>query len=125
MAGSRSFPLSYNRLTRALVAPLAGRHGRVDVDDSHVEVHVGAVFRASIPRSSIRTAAPWTGRVTGYGAHGWRGTWLVNGSGRGLVALTLQPDGRGWVTGVPVRLRELRLSLEDPEGFLAALEPAG
>ena len=49
------------------------------------------------------------------------GRWLVNTSSHGMVVLTIDPPSRGWVLGLPVRLRELRPSLADPEAFLAAL----
>ena len=123
MGDPQSFAISFNAPTRALVTPLGGRHAHVVVDDEDLTVHYGAVFRATVPRSSVTSASPRTGRVTGYGAHGWRGTWLVNGSGRGLVALEIEPPARGWVAGFPVQLRELRLSVEDPDGFLAAVGP--
>ena len=97
------------------------RFSRVVVSDVDVDVQLGWAFRAVIPRSSIRSARRWHGRVWGWGAHGWRGRWLVNGSSKGIVVLDIDPAGRGRVSGFPVALRELALSLEDPEGFCAAL----
>lgn len=57
----------------------------------------------------------------GWGAHGWRGRWLVNGSSKGIVVLEIDPVARGRVLGFPVRVRDLALSLEDPEGLCEAL----
>jgi hypothetical protein len=61
------------------------------------------------------------GRVTGWGVHGWRGTWLVNGSADGLVRLDIDPPVKARTAMVPVRLRTLRVSLADPTAFLADL----
>ncbi len=57
----------------------------------------------------------------GWGVHGWRGRWLVNGSSHGIVVLGIDPPARARTLGLPVRLRELAVSLEDPVGFAAAL----
>jgi hypothetical protein len=37
------------------------------------------------------------------------------------VAIDLEPVQRGRVTGFPVRLRRLMVSVEDPDGLRAAL----
>ena len=46
---------------------------------------------------------PSDGRVWGWGAHGWRGTWLVNGSSSGLVRDRARPcrprPARPWIAG--------------------------
>ncbi|MGH3412732.1 MAG: hypothetical protein ACRDPH_06605 [Marmoricola sp.] len=101
------------------LAPVGGRY--VEVDDTEVRVRLGAAFRGDVPRSSMRSAGPDHGRISGYGAHGWAGRWLVNTTGTGMVRLQIEPRGRGYVLGIPVSLRVLRLSLADPEGFLAAV----
>ncbi|HEX4984197.1 MAG TPA: hypothetical protein VFV63_21010, partial [Ilumatobacteraceae bacterium] len=72
-------------------------------------------------RPAIRSVKPWTGRVWGWGVHGWRGRWLVNGSSHGIVVVGIDPPAKARVLGVPVRLRELAISLEDPAGFAAAI----
>jgi hypothetical protein len=55
-----------------------------------------------------------------WGAHGWRGRWLVNGSSKGIVQLDLEPRQRAWLLGIwPISLRELYVSLTDPDGFLS------
>lgn len=101
------------------LAPTGSRY--VELDDDRLRVRMGATFRADVPRSAVRAVGPDTGAVTGYGAHGWAGRWLVNTSDRGLVRLQVEPRGRGQLLGVPVTLRVLRLSLARPEAFLAAL----
>ena len=78
-------------------------------------------FSGRVPRSSIIGAVRVSGPVLGWGAHGWRGRWLINGSSRGLVRVSIEPAGRGRCLFVPVKLRELTLSLEQPDEFLAAI----
>lgn len=97
------------------------RHSRVTLTDDQVEVRLGLAFRGSVPRSTIRSLTRHRGRVWGWGAHGWRGRWLVNGSSKGIVVLHIDPPGRGRVMGFPVRTRELAVSLEEPDAFAAAL----
>lgn len=78
-------------------------------------VTMGWGFHAKIPRRAIREIRPDVAAVLGWGVHGWRGRWLVNGSSSGLVRLELDPAVRAWVMGIPVRLRTLRLSLVTPD----------
>lgn len=98
------------------------RLSRVIVTDSDLDVQLGIAFRAVVPRSSLVSASRWTGPVLGWGAHGWRGRWLVNGSSKGIVVLHVEPAARGRVLGFPVSLRELAISMEDPEGLATALD---
>jgi hypothetical protein len=97
------------------------RLSRVVVTESDLDVRLGIAFQAVVPRSSLVSARRWSGLVFGWGAHGWRGRWLVNGSSKGIVVLEIEPKARGRVLGVPVALRELAISMEDPEGLVAAL----
>ena len=55
------------------------------------------------------------------GVHGWRGNWLVNGSTTGIVSILLDPPGRALAVGFPVKLRQLRVSVEDPSALVAAI----
>jgi hypothetical protein len=97
----------------------------VGVDERQVLVRLGWAFQADVPRSAVLAADHDHGGVgmLGYGAHGLAGRWLVNTSSKGLVRLELEPAAelRARVLGVSVRLTTLRLSLADPDGFLAAL----
>jgi len=45
----------------------------------------------------------------------------VNGSRDGILDVRLDPPQRGYVMGIPVRLRELWVSVEDPTAVAAAL----
>jgi hypothetical protein len=57
--------------------------------------------------------------------HGWRSDWLVNGAGDGLVEVLFDPTMPARVVGVPVRVRRLRVSVDDPAAVVASLEPGG
>jgi hypothetical protein len=55
------------------------------------------------------------------GVHGWAGRWLVNGSGDGILSIDLEPRQRAYVMAVPVSLRQLQVSVDDPPALAAAL----
>ena len=93
----------------------------VELDDDELVVRLGWAFRLTVPRASVVAALPDRGRIGGIGAHGWAGTWLVNTTSKGLVRLELDPPGRATVAGVPVTVRVLRVSLAEPEAFLASV----
>lgn len=123
---STRFAVSFNRITRIILGLNLMGPARclVVLDNDALTVRFGAggwAFRAHVPRACIVRAARSDRRVTGWGVHGWRGRWLVNGSSRGIVELTIEPSRRACVCGFPVKLRQLRISLEDPQALLAAL----
>lgn len=60
-------------------------------------------------------------RIFSRGVHEWRGRWLVNGSGEGVLRIDLSPGQRARVVGVPVGLRELLVSVDDPPRLASAL----
>ena len=120
------FPLRYSRFNAVLMGLLGmgRRRSWVDVEPDVVRIRMGVAFRTSIPRPSIVEAGRERRYVWwGYGVHwlGVGGRWLVNGSGRGIVKIRIDPPARARVLGVPLRLGEVWVSLEDPDGFLAAL----
>ncbi|HEX8581415.1 MAG TPA: hypothetical protein VF640_03760 [Acidimicrobiales bacterium] len=96
------------------------RWSHVDLGPAGLEVRMGWAFRATVPRSSIAGVARRRDTWWGVGVHGGRGRWLVNGSVRGIVAVDVEPPVRARVIGVPVTLRTLLVSLDDPDAFLAA-----
>ena len=61
--------------------------------------------------------------------HSRSGRWLLNGSPDGLVELTIEPPcytGRKPVSlFTRGKVNALTLSLADPDGFIAALQPPG
>lgn len=91
------------------------------VSADSLRVTMGWSFRTEIPRRAVREISADGGAVTGWGVHGWRGRWLVNGSSSGLVRLEIEPDVQAWIMGIPVRLRTLRLSLVAPDEFSSML----
>jgi hypothetical protein len=122
MTNEATFPLRYGTLRPLLSAMgLGPAFSRVSVDADRVRVRMGWGFRADMARGSIVDAAIDNDPVGGIGVHGWRGRWLVNGAAAGLVRLQIDPPVRAFASGVPVRLRQLRVSVEDPDGLLAAL----
>jgi hypothetical protein len=118
---SQKFPISQTRAFRTLATLFGGRHGVITLDDATVQIRFGLMFRAEVPRSAVLDAKRWTGRVGGWGAHGRHGRWLVNGSSRGIVQIQLNSTQRGSMTGLPVKVTELLVSVEDPNGLVAAL----
>lgn len=120
---SERFAISYGRAFEPL-ATLTGtgsRYSGVELDEEALRVRMGWAFRADVPRASITSAARGEDVRMTRGVHGWRGDWLVNGDGNGIVGLRIEPPARAAIGGVPIRLERLRVSLEDPDGFLAAI----
>jgi hypothetical protein len=112
------FPIRFTGLNRSMfLLGMTRSKSYVDVDPSTIVVRMAWAFRAIVPRSSVRSFTDDHEAVWGWGVHGWRGMWLVNGSSSGIVRIEIDPPERARVMGVPVRLRVLRVALEDPEGF--------
>jgi len=120
-----TFAIRYGKLLVGLLTLLGTGPSvsGVEVTDHEVRVRMGWAFQARIPRSSIVRSGADDRLVTGWGVHGFRGRWLVNGSSQGLVFLKIAPPAAARVLGVPVKLTQLRTSLEDPQGFLSTVKP--
>jgi len=125
MADPRRFPIRFNSFNGVLLRGLliSPSNAAVELGDDTVHVRMAWAFSARIPRRLVAKAGlgpaptiPFTA-----GAHGWRGRWLVNGSADGIVTMDLSEAVRANVAGFPIRLKELSVSLDDPEGFLGAL----
>jgi hypothetical protein len=93
----------------------------LDVDDDLLRVRMGYAFRADVPRPSVRSAERAPDSPLSIGVHGWRGRWIVNGAASPMVAISVNPQARARVLGFPVKLRELRVSVDDPEALITAL----
>lgn len=116
------FPVRFTGANKALaVLGMTSRNSFVEVADDAVEVAMGWAFRVRFDRSAIRAAALDHDRVLGWGVHGWRGRWLVNGSSSGLVRIELDPEARARMLGIGVRVAVLRVSVVDPDGLVEAL----
>ena len=120
---AEEFAIRVSAPMRPVMAALGMPPGRavVRVHPDRLEVRMGWSFRAAVPRRAISSAGPDRRRHLAIGVHGWAGRWLVNGSLRGLVRIDVSPPARARATGVPVRLSELVVSVEDPAGLIAAL----
>ena len=94
---------------------------RVEVTHSALLVSLGWTFRVAVPRGAIQAvdSVPW--RRYDIGAHGWAGRWLVNTAPGPLVRIRIEPSTVGRLLGVPIRVRQLTLSVDDVAAFLTDL----
>jgi hypothetical protein len=119
----RHFPLRFEAAYAALSSLLFIRpeDSSIEVDQAIVHVRMGWGFRCTFPKSAVRFTSRAKDVLVTRGVHGWRGRWLVNGSGDGLLTIGVDPDQRAHVMGVPVSLRELTVSVDDPDALAEAL----
>jgi hypothetical protein len=116
------FPIRFTGLNRALtLLGLGPGRSWVDVDGQLLRVRMGWGFHLDAPLVTVRAVRLDDRRVWSWGVHGWRGRWLVNGSSSGIVRIDLEPAGRARTLGIPISVRELRVSVDDPRGLVAAL----
>jgi hypothetical protein len=117
------FALRYGRFSRLLMTALASGPGRsaVSLDDVGLSVSMGMSFHGRADRSAVASARTLSQTVVSRGVHGWRGDWLVNGAGDGLVEVIFDPPMAGRVLMVPVHVRRLRVAVDDPDGLTAAI----
>ena len=116
------FPMLFTGASKAMVAiGLRSASSFVDVNPQTVTIRMGWAFRATLPRSSVTSAAHDHDRVLGWGAHGWGGRWLNNGSSFNIVRIEFEPRGRGRTAGFPVNVGIVRVSVDEPDALIAAL----
>lgn len=119
----RRFPIRFTGANKAMAAlGLRPSNSDVVVGATDVTIRMGWAFSATIPRSAITSATADEDRVLGWGVHGWRGKWLVNGSSSRIVRIDVDPATSGSVIVVPVKVRSVRVSVDDPSGLIAALD---
>jgi hypothetical protein len=124
VAAPARFPMRFTGMNRAIVLlGIVPERARVEVDDGEIRVRMGWAFSLDAPRKYVQQAAPDHDPVWSWGAHGWRGTWLVNGSSTGLVRVEFDRPVRARCGGLPVRVQVLRVSVEEPDALVAALRP--
>jgi len=123
LAGRTRFPIRFDAAYRVLSSALllTPSDSFVEVAGDDVRVRMAWGFRARFPRSAVMSATEHQKKPLSRGVHGFAGRWLVNGSGKGIVNIALEPSQRGYVIGFPVRLRNLLVSVEDPAGLMIAL----
>ncbi|WP_055402299.1 MULTISPECIES: hypothetical protein [unclassified Mycobacterium] len=114
--------LRYERWYLPLSVPvgLGPKRSELRVEAGTLHVKMGWAFDAHIPLASITSAAPAQDKVLTMGVHYAKGRWLVNGSGKGLVTLTIEPPVEAKAVGRTVSLRALCVSVTDPDALVAA-----
>jgi hypothetical protein len=117
------FQISFDSWYRVLSSLLGLRPSQsyVALLREEVEVRMGWAFRSRFQRSAIASASVVDMQPLSRGVHGFGGRWLVNGSCHGIVSIHLRPAQRAYVMGVPVRLRELLVSVSEPSTLAATL----
>lgn len=121
---AKRFPIHFGRFNAALMGAfgMSRRNSYVEVSDDEVRVRMGWGFSATIPRSSIKAVRERGYVWWAFGVHWWgRGRYIVNGSGHRVLILGVDPPLRVRASGIPVSLRELWVSVDDPDGLRAAI----
>ena len=115
--------LRFERWYLPLSVPLGlgPSNSEIRLDAGVLRVKMGWAFDAEIPVASITKAEAANEGVFTWGVHYSRGRWLVNGSGKGLVALTIDPPVQAKVWIRSVTLRSLWVSVTDPDALIAAV----
>jgi hypothetical protein len=123
--GARWFTLRFGAVSGPFLRLLGlGRKvSGIAVGPNDVAVQMGWGFGGRAALASVTSARRLDDTVISRGVHGWRSDWLVNGAGDGLVEVIFAPPMKARVTGVPVHVRRLRISVDDPDGVVAALRP--
>jgi hypothetical protein len=117
------FPITFDPWYRLLstVLGLPPSSAYVQVTGEEVEVRMGWAFRSRFRRSDVSSAGAADIRPLSRGVHGFGGRWLVNGAGRDILRIELRPPQRAYMMGLPVRLRELLVSVGDVSVLAGAL----
>jgi hypothetical protein len=123
LAAPQWFALRYGAVSKHLLNLIASGPARsgIALNDADLGIVMGRSFNGRAPRDAVTSARALADTVVSRGVHGWRGDWLVNGAGDGLVELVFAPPMKAHVLAFPVRVSRLRISVVDPEGFVEAL----
>jgi hypothetical protein len=113
------FDAWYRVLSSALL--LLPSESYIEVGSENVAVQMGWGFSARFPRGSVARISRMSYKPISRGVHGFAGRWLVNGSGDQIAEIELMPPARGYVMGFPIKLKQLLISVDDPDGLSAAL----
>lgn len=119
----QTFPFRYGAFSGPFLGllGLGRRWSTVTVADGAMRVRMGWAFDGAAPLETVQGAEPSSDSYLDRGVHGWRGDWLVNGAGDGIVEIHLDPPMRARTMGWPLRVHRLRVSVEDPAGLATAL----
>jgi hypothetical protein len=109
----------YRMLSSLLFMPPSTAYVLVEADE--IIVRMSWAFCAQFPRSAVASTSEPDSLTISRGVHGFRGRWLVNGSGRGILQLNLIPEQRAHVMGLPVRLKALLVSVAEPAALVNAV----
>jgi hypothetical protein len=104
----------------AVAVGLGPTNSELRLEGGSLRVKMGWAFNAEIPLSSIKSAEATNERVFTAGVHVMGSRWLVNGSRKGLVQLTLDPPVPASVWWKSITLKVLILSVTDPDALIAA-----
>jgi hypothetical protein len=125
---SKRYPMRLDPVWRVVLALFVGTpaNSYVEIGEHAVRFRFGWPFDQSVPLDQIagvgRTTWPFLGGI------GWRlatrGRIGLIGSLRGVVEVQLRSALRVRLLGIPWRCRAIVVSLEDPDGFVAALRAA-
>jgi hypothetical protein len=111
-------PIKYGRLTWLLtMIGVPPRTAYIERTGDEIEARMGWAFRTRLRRGDVVRTNRY-GRSISVGVHGWRGRWLVNGASEPIIGLELREPVPGRVLGFPVKLRELIVSVDDPDALL-------
>jgi len=106
----------------AVSVGLGPKRSALRTESGNLHVKMGWAFTADIPLTSITNAEATNKRAYTAGVHFAFGRWLVNGSTKGLVALTIAPPVQAKMWRKSVTVSELWLSVTDPDAFVAACQ---
>ena len=120
---STRVPIRFDAWYRVLssVVLLSPSDSFIELSSDAVTVRMAWGFRTRFPTACVVRAARYDNAPISRGVHGFAGRWLVNGSVDRILAIDVEPHQRAWVMGVPVKLRQLLVSVDDPEGVAARL----
>jgi hypothetical protein len=116
-------PIRFGRL-RPLFLALGITPGRsyLELSEDVLGVRLAWSFGARVARTSIRSAQRVADSPYAIGVHGWSGRWIVNGAAGPMVSITIEPPACAYVLGFRVSLRELVVSVDEPDELVSMLE---